>query len=223
MPGSSFRFVSCLVPYSAVQGGGAWNFCLVGMAAGPTRYLRFIQRRGPFIGIGILFGAVGKTIVDRLKGEVYIRHDEDSREHIVAEDVVFVGDEYGLPVGNDVLKYENHTICYDRSRKTPSWVLQRLNKNTINGDGERQLSAFKMDPNIPLRFSAFSDDYQKSGYSRGHMASAGIYSYFKICSFYRIHIGLMLVRPLPLETSMECKIVVHQTAKLSMISVHQWL
>ena len=145
------------------------------MAAGLTQYLRFIRRRGPFIGIGIFFGAVGKSIVDRLKGEVYIRHDEDSREHIVAgdKDVTFVGNEHGLPVGNDVLKYENHTICYDRSRKTPSWVLQRINKNTINGAGERQLSAFKMDPNIPPRFSAFSDDYHKSGYSRGHMASAG--------------------------------------------------
>ena len=48
------------------------------------------------------------------------------------------------------------------------------------GEARRQLATFKPDPSVASMFSASNDDYQKSGWSRGHMAPAGNYKHDQV-------------------------------------------
>lgn len=79
---------------------------------------------------------------------------------------------FGIPKRSpDVSSYSNHCLCYNQSLRTPMWVAEHLNRNNQKGSAARQNSNFRSDPNMG-HFSAFNSDYQKSGWSRGHMTPA---------------------------------------------------
>ena len=124
------------------------------------------------VGIGLTLGVVGKSIFDRINGANKLEPGEqfeiESLPH--AKDLKA---KHGLPEPYPVLTYSNHVVCYDMARKTPRWVLEHLTRNTINGGADRKSCSFKRDANIPAIFSSRNGDYLKSGFSRGHMASAG--------------------------------------------------
>lgn len=84
---------------------------------------------------------------------------------------------FGQPRGTELLYYKNHVLAYDSARKVPLWVAQHLTKDKLmvaDIHADRSKSSFQPDPNIPEIFQAKNDDYYKSGWTRGHMAPAGI-------------------------------------------------
>ena len=114
------------------------------------------------VGCGIFIGAIGKTIYDRFSGEG-VTHPE----------LRSVECKYGAPMRTTFLKNHNYIVSYNTSRKIPDWVLQCINKENLDGKAKREKCSFKEDPRIAKLFSSSFYDYQKSGFSRGHMASAG--------------------------------------------------
>uniref|UniRef100_A0A673VI74 Exo/endonuclease G n=1 Tax=Suricata suricatta TaxID=37032 RepID=A0A673VI74_SURSU len=83
-------------------------------------------------------------------------------------------EQFGVPLtGTQTRHYTNHALSYDQSKQVPRWVFEHVSKSKIMGDADRKHCKFKPDPNIPATFSAFSEDYVGSGWSRGHMAPAG--------------------------------------------------
>ncbi|ESO02821.1 hypothetical protein HELRODRAFT_81227 [Helobdella robusta] len=84
----------------------------------------------------------------------------------------------GYPLRSpDLVVYKNYALCYDQQKKIPHWVLELLVENDLKGDGNRNKSNFKSDPNFSVIFSSQNEDYLKSGWSRGHMAAAGNHKY----------------------------------------------
>lgn len=82
---------------------------------------------------------------------------------------------YGLPTGDFVVRYSNHILQYDTTRKIPKWVLEHMTKDTLRGSAERNNCNFKTDNNnIPKQFQSQNNDYLGSGYARGHMVPASM-------------------------------------------------
>ena len=117
------------------------------------------------LGFGILVGGVGKTIFDRFYG--------CSKDKIANFDSNDVEIKYGIPSRTTVLKNESYIVGYNTVNKIPDWVFQRINRSCLSGEAKRDKCSFKEDPRVAKMFSSSSRDYLKSGFSRGHMASAG--------------------------------------------------
>lgn len=118
----------------------------------------------PF-GLGLLIGSVGKAVADRIYG-VTRGVEKDSK--------TLLNIDYGIPKSPTVLFNESYTVRYNAARKIPEWVLQVLSKDRLKGNARRETCFFREDPRIPKIFSSSNDDYHKSGFTRGHMASAGM-------------------------------------------------
>lgn len=98
--------------------------------------------------------------------ESQLFEDENSRTHQVLA--------FGWPRGGRILrKLKNHVLEYDCGRRIPMWVSEHLTASSLKGKADRQAAKFKMDPLIPVDFSAQNSDYKGSGWSRGHMSPAG--------------------------------------------------
>lgn len=84
---------------------------------------------------------------------------------------------YGQPLSIPaIIPYKNHVLAYDTTRKVPLWVAEHLTKDKLtvkNTPAERNRTTFKPDPSIPILLQGKNDDYLKSGWTRGHLASAG--------------------------------------------------
>ncbi|MHA1544751.1 MAG: DNA/RNA non-specific endonuclease [Alphaproteobacteria bacterium] len=64
-------------------------------------------------------------------------------------------------------------LSYSHLTKTPAWVVERLQADTLSGPAKRKFSTFKSDPRLTSESQAGLVDYRGSGYDRGHMAPAG--------------------------------------------------
>lgn len=64
------------------------------------------------------------------------------------------------------------TFCAHTGTRNPRWVIERINKDTANGDGDRQYSDFYEDKDIPALYRPRLADYRGSGYDRGHLVPA---------------------------------------------------
>lgn len=64
------------------------------------------------------------------------------------------------------------------STRNPSWVLELLTKDALRVQDEatRAKSAFKPDSATPELFRVHPNQFLKSGYDKGHMAPASLYS-----------------------------------------------
>ncbi|MGB7422338.1 MAG: DNA/RNA non-specific endonuclease [Comamonas sp.] len=71
------------------------------------------------------------------------------------------------------LCYEGFAVLHSGTTKTPVFVAQRLNRQSIEDADEKRAKRFFADARLPRAERAELDDYKKSGYSRGHMAPAG--------------------------------------------------
>lgn len=71
------------------------------------------------------------------------------------------------------LCYDAFAILHSGETKTPVYVVQRLNSQTLTDANHRRSDRFFADARLPLAERAELDDYKRSGYSRGHMAPAG--------------------------------------------------
>lgn len=71
------------------------------------------------------------------------------------------------------LCYEAFAVLHSGSTKTPVFVVQRLNRQSIEDADEKRAKRFFADARLPNAERAELEDYKNSGYSRGHMAPAG--------------------------------------------------
>lgn len=71
------------------------------------------------------------------------------------------------------LCYEAFAVLHSGVTRTPVFVAQRLNRQTVEDSDERRAKRFFADARLPSGERAELDDYKNSGYSRGHMAPAG--------------------------------------------------
>lgn len=71
------------------------------------------------------------------------------------------------------LCYEAFAVLHSGTTKTPVFVAQRLNRQSIEDGDEKRSNRFFADARLPTAERAELEDYKRSGYSRGHMAPAG--------------------------------------------------
>ena len=71
------------------------------------------------------------------------------------------------------LCYEAFAILHSGETRTPVYVAQRLNRQSIEDADEKRATKFFADARLPRGERAELEDYKRSGYSRGHMAPAG--------------------------------------------------
>jgi len=81
----------------------------------------------------------------------------------------------GAPVGDNgrLLCKNGFLVEYATSRKSPTWVAEKLTRDSINGRITRDGIQFVADPAVPGAYRAQPSDYTRSGFDRGHLASAG--------------------------------------------------
>ena len=72
--------------------------------------------------------------------------------------------------GGQVLKRKGYTLSYNADYKTPHWVAWELTEKETKGK-EKRTDKFLPDPDA-RGAKAYTGDYTKSGYDRGHMAPA---------------------------------------------------
>lgn len=71
------------------------------------------------------------------------------------------------------LCYEAFAVLHSGATRTPVYVAQRLNRQSIEDADEKRAKRFFADARLPRGERAELEDYKNSGYSRGHMAPAG--------------------------------------------------
>lgn len=73
-------------------------------------------------------------------------------------------------IGGQILKRKGYTLSYNADYKTSQWVAWELTRKETKGK-EGRTDKFLPDPDV-LGAKAYTSDYTKSGYDRGHMAPA---------------------------------------------------
>ena len=73
---------------------------------------------------------------------------------------------------DQVLEREGYALGYVEAWEQPAWVAYRLTKDEVMSRKSSRMDAFMFDPEIKTG-SAMPEDYQGSGYDRGHLAPAG--------------------------------------------------
>ena len=71
------------------------------------------------------------------------------------------------------LCYEAFAILHSGETRTPVFVAEKLNRQSILDADEKRADKFFADARLPRAERAELSDYKGSGYSRGHMAPAG--------------------------------------------------
>ena len=72
----------------------------------------------------------------------------------------------------EVIHHTYYTLSYKEAYEQPEWVAYILTKASIIKPNVKRERDFLPDPNVST-YSATTDDYKGSGYTRGHMVPAG--------------------------------------------------
>lgn len=70
------------------------------------------------------------------------------------------------------LCYEAFAVLHSGTTRTPVFVAQRLNRQSVEDADEKRAKRFFADARLPSGERAELSDYKNSGYSKGHMAPA---------------------------------------------------
>ena len=89
---------------------------------------------------------------------------------------VFATSDWSLPAGKSgpIIKREGHIIQYDHNCKVPYWVSYVVKSSDLIKNVSRT-NDFRPDPELHGP-QASLEDYRRSGYNRGHMARAGLFT-----------------------------------------------
>ncbi|AWP07740.1 putative endonuclease G mitochondrial [Scophthalmus maximus] len=79
---------------------------------------------------------------------------------------------YGFPSLTNIKTRESYVSSYDPRTRTASWVIERLNPDSLNGSSNRKYCDFKEDESVHTFHRSTNDDYRGSGFDRGHLAAA---------------------------------------------------
>lgn len=84
--------------------------------------------------------------------------------------------EVDLPIGKSgqIIQREGYSLRYNSDCKIPHWVSYVISKDSLTGNISRT-NDFREDSELRGP-QASLEDYRRSGYNRGHMARAGLYT-----------------------------------------------
>ncbi|XP_064649644.1 endonuclease G, mitochondrial-like [Lineus longissimus] len=82
---------------------------------------------------------------------------------------------FGFPGYDSIKTNHDYVLSYDKKNRVPHWVYEHLSRTKMNVPKnltDRNQSEFLPDRAIHRYFRATNEDYQGSGYDRGHLAAA---------------------------------------------------
>jgi endonuclease G, mitochondrial len=77
-----------------------------------------------------------------------------------------------LPASDPVIHRRGYTLSYDGKTRNANWVYEELTSATLQGEASRAQCDFMQDPLIPSALRSTPEDYQGSGFDRGHLCPA---------------------------------------------------
>lgn len=83
---------------------------------------------------------------------------------------------FDLPSLENLIDRAGYLASISYRLKMPNWVAERLDHTSHIRKGTRKKAKFRVDPQVPNTFQATDRDYHSSGWSRGHLAPAGLHS-----------------------------------------------
>lgn len=80
----------------------------------------------------------------------------------------------GFPSTVNIIPKPNFVISYDRQKRQPHWVMEKIIKEQISvtDNSSRDESNFYPENTVHKYFQSQNEDYRKSGFDRGHLAAA---------------------------------------------------
>ena len=80
---------------------------------------------------------------------------------------------YGIPTADQMLFNRHYIVGYSYLFRQPRWAMQVIDDNTMHSDeGFDRLDNFREDMRIPEKFRSTLDDYEGSGFDRGHLINS---------------------------------------------------
>jgi endonuclease G, mitochondrial len=125
--------------------------------------------------IGFVFGLIYKELLNKETnkttttdlGSKASEHKLPQRDYQVA-----TIEKPWMPKPIHLIDRKGYSLAYDARNRNPAWVYEDLTSDKLQGNADRENSAFKEDSIIPAIFRAKLNDYKGSGFDRGHMAPA---------------------------------------------------
>ncbi|MBC8472238.1 MAG: DNA/RNA non-specific endonuclease [Planctomycetes bacterium] len=127
-------------------------------------------------------GYIYRTFVRRYYGDMPVPETEESIIRSLADPRLRFTEELrrhairhlsiGKPQAVHERVLEGYVLGHDGRLKIPVWVQYELGRGDLTGTAARK-DDFRADASIPFRYRAELDDYEDSGFDRGHMAPAG--------------------------------------------------
>lgn len=77
-----------------------------------------------------------------------------------------------LPVIPTVINRTSYSLAYEARTKNPLWVYEKVTKESLQGKAVRDHCKFSEDEQIDSIFRTTLQDFQGSGFDRGHMAAS---------------------------------------------------
>jgi endonuclease G len=89
-------------------------------------------------------------------------------EALIAAEVL----RYGFPSTGNLRYHRSYVLSYDAAHRVPRWVAESLTPALVDGTPPEEAQRFRPDESLPEAVRTRNEDYAKSGYVRGRLASA---------------------------------------------------
>ena len=79
---------------------------------------------------------------------------------------------YGIPMADQLLFNREYIVGYSYHFRQPRWAMEVIDPENRRVEIEERLDSFRPDLRIPEKFRAELDDYEGSGFDRGHLVAS---------------------------------------------------